>query len=465
VTQAGATWEERRWHYRRSLASRVTVLTTMAVGLAVAFVALGAYVTVRMQMQSSMDSALIERAEAAAHTVNEVELRGADYRVPSWLVGASDVRLFLIRSDGTVYAADQEEPLRFGDQEFAVARGESDSSVRTIRQDGERYRVATWPTESHGGAVVLVQSLAPQDRVLGKLGLVMLLLGGAGVIAAGLAGWGVARNGLRPVRKLTQVAEEIARTEDLRPIDIEGNDEVARLASAFNQMLAALSASRDRQRQLVADAGHELRTPLTSLRTNLDLLLQADATGGMAPESRVELLDDVRAQIEELTTLIGDLVELAREEPVNHVVEPVDLAEVVDRAIARVRRRAPHVKFEVDTDPWWVTGEAGALERAVLNILDNAAKWSPPGGTVTTTLSGGLLSVVDQGPGIAEKDLPHVFDRFYRSSESRSMPGSGLGLSIVRQIAVRHSGRVEASRSQSGGARLTLRLPGRVAPD
>jgi two-component system, OmpR family, sensor histidine kinase MprB len=179
----------------------------------------------------------------------------------------------------------------------------------------------------------------------------------------------------------------------------------------------------------------------------------------------VELLDDVRAQIEELTTLIGDLVELAREEPVNHVVEPVDLAEVVDRAIARVRRRAPHVKFEVDTDPWWVTGEAGALERAVLNILDNAAKWSPPGGTVTTTLSGGLLSVVDQGPGIAEKDLPHIFDRFYRSSESRSMPGSGLGLSIVRQIAVRHSGRVEASRSQSGGARLTLRLPGRVAPD
>jgi two-component system sensor histidine kinase MprB len=123
------------------------------------------------------------------------------------------------------------------------------------------------------------------------------------------------------------------------------------------------------------------------------------------------------------------------------------------------------VKFDVDTDPWWVTGEAGALERAVLNLLDNAAKWSPPGGTVTTTLSGGLLSVVDQGPGISEKDMPHIFDRFYRSSESRSMPGSGLGLSIVRQIAVRHSGRVEATRSPSGGARLTLRLPGRVAPD
>jgi len=285
VTQVGS-WDERRWHYRRSLASRVTLLTTIAVGLAVAFVALGAYVTVRMQMQTSMDSALLERAEAVAQTVNEVELRGADYKVPSWLLGASDVRLFLIRSDGTVFSADRKESLRFGQDEFDVARGGSDSAVRTIAQDGERYRAATWPTEREGGAVVLVQSLDPQDRVLGKLGLVMLLLGGAGVIAAGLAGWGVARNGLRPVRKLTQVAEEIARTEDLRPIAVEGNDEIARLASAFNQMLAALSASRDRQRQLVADAGHELRTPLTSLRTNLDLMLQADAAGGMAPESR-----------------------------------------------------------------------------------------------------------------------------------------------------------------------------------
>ena len=164
--------------------------------------------------------------------------------------------------------------------------------------------------------------------------------------------------------------------------------------------------------------------------------------------ARAELLDDVRAQIEELTALIGDLVELAREEPLTHVVEHVDLAEVVDRAIAEYAAARP-TSFVVDADPWWVTGEPAALERAVLNLLDNAAKWSPPGGTVTTTLSGGLLSVVDQGPGIADADLPHVFDRFYRSSESRSMPGSGLGLSIARQIATRHSGRVEATRSPS----------------
>jgi len=438
----------------------------MAVGLAVAFVALGAYVTVRMQMQATMDASMLERAEAVADTVTEAEVRQTGYRVPSWLLGASDIRAFVVYADGTAFPLDRGEGLPFGHTEFDVAAGDEPSAVRTIRANGHRYRAATFPTDgTEGRAVVLVQSLEPQDRVLGRLGLVMLLLGGAGVIAAGLAGWGVARSGLRPVRRLTLAAENIARTEDLRPITVEGKDEIARLAASFNQMLTALSASRDRQRQLIVDAGHELRTPLTSLRTNLDLLQQVAATGGMEPEQRAELLDDVRAQAEELTALIGDLVELAREEELTHVVEQVDLAEVVDRAIARVRRRAPHLQFVVDTDPWWVTGEAGALERAVLNLLDNAAKWSPVGGTVTTTLSGGLLSVVDQGPGIAEKDLPRVFDRFYRAPESRSMPGSGLGLSIVRQIATRHSGRVEAALAPGGGARLTLRLPGRVSPE
>ena len=455
-------------HYRRSLASRVTLLTTMAVGVAVAFVALGAFVTVRMQMQRTLDSSLLERAKGVAATVQEAEVRGTDYRVPSWLLGASDVRLYLVTEDGIVYSADRAGSPAFGAPEFEVASGDRASEVRTISYGGGRFRAASWPTlGADGRAIVLVQSLSPQESVLKRLGLVMLLLGGAGVIGAGLAGWAVARNGLRPVRKLTLAAEEIARTEDLRPIEVGGNDEIARLATAFNQMLTSLAASRDRQRQLVADAGHELRTPLTSLRTNLDLLAQIDAgdSGTMPPEARRELLDDVEAQIEELTTLIGDLVELAREEELTHVVEPVDLAEVVSRAVVRVRRRAPEVTFNVDADQWWVTGEANALERAVLNVLDNAAKWSPIGGTVTVTLSGGLLRVEDEGPGIAPEDLPHVFDRFYRSRESRAMPGSGLGLSIVRQIAVRHSGRIEAARASSGGALFTLRLPGRVSPD
>ena len=229
-------------------------------------------------------------------------------------------------------------------------------------------------------------------------------------------------------------------------------------------MLAALAASRDRQRRLVADAGHELRTPLTSLRTNLDLLVQAEHGAGIPPEARAELLDDVRAQIEEMTNLIGDLVELARDEPLPHVVETVELTEVLHRAVARVRRRAPGVTFEVTASEWWLTGESAALERAVTNLLDNAAKWSPESGTVTVALHEGVLTVADHGPGISPEDLPHVFDRFYRSKESRGMPGSGLGLSIVRQVAMRHSGTVDAAVNPGGGTLMTLRLPGAPWP-
>jgi two-component system sensor histidine kinase MprB len=313
--------------------------------------------------------------------------------------------------------------------------------------------------------MLIAQSLDTQESVLRRLGIVMFLFGTAGVIAAGMAGWAVAHGGLRPVRRLTSAVEEIARTEDLRPLPVEGDDEIARLATAFNQMLAALSASRERQRQLVADAGHELRTPLTSLRTNLDLLSQADSDGtALPPGARAELLDDVRAQIEELTTLIGDLVELARDEPLTHVVEPVDLADLVDRAATRVRRRATDVTLDIETEPWFVVGESPSLERAITNLLDNAVKWSPAGGTVTVRLAAGTLTVADEGPGIAAEDLPHVFDRFYRSQESRAMPGSGLGLAIVSQAAARHSGSVEAGTSPSGGALLTLRLPGSSVP-
>jgi two-component system sensor histidine kinase MprB len=460
--------DEGRWHYRRSLASRVTLLTTIAVGLAVAFVAAGAYFTVRMQMQSTMDDSLLDRASRAASSGALAQITSG-CAIPSWALGAADLRIAFIDEDTEVHSCDRTGPkLALGRPELQVATGAHRSSIRTILAADTRtpYRVVTVPTTTEGQALVVAQSLEPQETVLRKLGLVMFLFGVAGVIAAGMAGWAVARNGLRPVRRLTSSVERIARTEDLRPLPVEGDDEIARLATAFNQMLSALAASRDRQRQLVADAGHELRTPLTSLRTNLDLLSQADGQSGagLPPQARAELLDDVRAQIEELTTLIGDLVELARDEPLTHVVESVELPDLVDRAVSRVRRRAPGIVFDVVTAPWFVVGESAGLERAVTNLLDNAAKWSPPGGTVTVRLVDGTLTVDDQGSGIDEQDLPHVFDRFYRSQESRSMSGSGLGLSIVRQVAERHSGTVEAGRSPHGGARLTLTLPGSTRP-
>ena len=458
---APGRWLDRRWHYRRSLASRVAMLTTISVGLSVAAVAFVAFAAVRMQLQATLDESLLERAEAAA----EARVVSAPtFRVPSWALGAADVRIISLGADGQARTADQGPSLTLGKHELRVAAGLSAHSVRTVRaEDGERFRVVTVPAGA-GQALVLAQSLESTDRVLARLGIAMLVFGALGMVVAGLAGWMVARNGLRPVRRLTSAVERVARTEDLTPLPVEGEDEIARLAVAFNTMLTALAASRDRQRRLVADAGHELRTPLTSLRTNLDLLAQADVDGGLPVEARAELLRDVRAQITELTTLIGDLVELARDEPLTPVVEPVDLPDVIDRSVARVRRRAPGVLFKVRADPWWVVGEAVGIERAVTNLLDNAAKWSPPGGTVTVRLTAGTLTVDDQGPGIADADLPHVFDRFYRAEESRSMPGSGLGLAIVRQIAQRHSGRVSAGRAPEGGARVTMFLPGTGVP-
>ncbi|MDQ3615702.1 MAG: HAMP domain-containing histidine kinase [Actinomycetota bacterium] len=444
-------------HYKRSLASRVALLATIAVGLSVAFVAAAGYGTVRMQMQQTLDESLLSRAQSAARS-NALTQASAQ-QIPSWALGAADVRIIFVTADRRYFSADRGPTLHLGKPELDVAAGDSDSSTRTITASDGRYRVVAVPSGS-GTALVLAQSLEPNDRTLGKLGLVLLVFGLAGVLGAALAGRAVARNGLRPVRRLTDAAEEIARTEQLEPIDVKGNDEIARLASAFNAMLLALSASRDRQRQLVADAGHELRTPLTSLRTNLDLLVQADQRGGLSESSRAELLEDVRFQIEELTNLIGDLVELARDEPMPVAVEAVDLAEITDRAVARVRRRAPSLRFVVHTEPWWVMGEPGPLERAVTNLLDNASKWSPPLGEVSVSLASGSLRVADQGHGIAENDLPHVFDRFYRSPESRTMPGSGLGLSIVRQIVERHGGSVRAGRAEDGGAAFWLEVPG-----
>jgi two-component system sensor histidine kinase MprB len=236
-------------------------------------------------------------------------------------------------------------------------------------------------------------------------------------------------------------------------------------------MLTALARSQEHQRRLIADAGHELRTPLTSMRTNIDLLAQifgsgnAAAAAAISDADRAELITDVRAQMEELSVLVGDLVELSRDVRPPAAPEPVNLADIVQQAVERVRRRAPQVHYDIHLDPWFLDGDPATLERAVTNLLDNAAKWSPEDGTVTVRLKDGLLQVSDQGPGIADADLPHVFERFYRSTEARTMPGSGLGLAIVRQAAENHGGRVAAARAPGGGALLGLWLPGQPTED
>ncbi len=440
------------------MAARISLLAACAVGFAVAISSLAAYMTLRAQLHDRLDASLLERASAASKTdiVKEATLRN----ISSDFLGAADLRIFLVYSDGTVIPNDRSGWIGpTSSDEIAVAEGTLNNTLRTLIRDGAEYRAATVQAGS-GSALMFVQSAEPIERTLDRMGLVLLLVGGGGIVAAALIGLAVGRSALMPVRRLSAAAEHIARTEELAPIPVTGDDELASLATSFNKMLAALQASRDRQRRLVADAGHELRTPMTSLRTNLELLAQADRRGGMQQQQRDEILKDVTGQVEELSTLVGDLVELARDEPLERTPEPLDLADIVSRALDRVKRRAPASTFDAHIEPWWVLGEAQILERAVTNLLDNAAKWGPPGSTVTVRLSNGQLVVADEGAGVEPRDLPMIFERFYRADDARMMPGSGLGLSIVKQAAERHGGSVSVANRTPHGAEFTMLIPG-----
>ncbi len=338
---------------------------------------------------------------------------------------------------------------------------------RDARAHGLHLRVLAEPF-GKGRAVQLAQPLTEVDNLLSRLRLILALLDIAGVAIAALLGRLVAGAAVLPLKRLTQATEHVALTQDLSGrIKSVGEDEIGRLARSFNAMLDALERSMNAlddsvhaQRQLVADASHELRTPVTSLRTNVEILQQAT---GMAREDRQRLLADVVEQIEELTGLMNDLIELARGELRDPPAEDVRLDVLVGEVVERARRHAPATSFHTELAPTVVVGMPARLERAVTNLIDNAAKYSPPGEPVEISLSGEQLTVRDHGHGISEADLPHVFDRFYRGAEARGRPGSGLGLAIVRQVADQHGGSVVAERAPGGGTLTRLRLPGAEA--
>jgi two-component system sensor histidine kinase MprB len=308
-------------------------------------------------------------------------------------------------------------------------------------------------------ALQVARPLAEVHHTLARISLFLLLIALAGVaIAIGL-GLLVSRAALAPVRRLTRATENVTATGDLSErIEARGVDELSRLAKSFNRMLGALQESTRAQRQLVADASHELRTPLTSLRTNIEVLASERA---LPPEERDRLLRDVVEQLGEMTTLIAELIELARGEQRALEAEDVRLDLLAAEAVERARRNRPGVTFSTDLEESTVHGVPATIERAVANLLDNAAKWTPPGGEVEVTVDDGELTVRDHGPGIDEEDLPYVFDRFYRARSARGMPGSGLGLAIVRQVAEAHGGGVVAERADGGGTRMRLQLNGR----
>jgi two-component system, OmpR family, sensor histidine kinase MprB len=391
----------------------------------------------------------------------------------------------------------------------AVAAGTRGELLSDATVAGQPVRVLTRPLPG-GLALQIARPLGEVNRTLDRLALVLILVSGGGIALAAVLGRLAARTALTPVAQLTGTVEHVAQTTDLtQRIELDGardDDELSRLARSFNVMLAALESSIGRQRQLVADASHELRTPLTSLRTNVEVLARdgngaaaplpngdrpalaaaAGARPALSPTERRRVLADVVEQLDELSGLVGDLVELAREEEPAAETEDVRFDELVEAALDRAGRRPGAPAFDARLDPCLVRGVPARLDRAVANLLDNAAKWSPPGGTSTrlaassvarlreqptlpaslpgtpmveVALHNGELTVRDHGPGIAESDLPYVFERFYRAPSARGMPGSGLGLAIVRQVAELHGGSVEARSAPGGGALLRLTLP------
>ncbi len=455
------------WRPRDTLQRRIVWLTALAVAISVSLSGIAAYATTSLSLYAQLDSELLSVATLTASSVSQDIDSNGGLNVDA--LKAANVVIIRVKANKDVVPIPGESvTFDVGPEEVAVARTQTGSSARTGRAStSELYRIVSVPlveqvdgqASGDGYALVLGRSLEPTLATLRQMALVLLSVSALGVIAAGISGWLVAGSSLQPIRRLAGAVARIAETDELIQIDAEGDNELADLSRSFNSMVRSLASSRERQRRLIADAGHELRTPLTSLRTNIELLI-ADERSGMLPEgARSDILRDVAAQLGEFTQLVGDLVQLSREDRVEAAREPIDLQDVVANAVTRAKRRGPAMIFDVHLAEHILVGNPDTLERAFTNLLDNAVKFSPNGGLVTLTMQDQTVVITDQGPGIADEDLPHVFDRFYRSDLSRNTPGTGLGLSIVAHTINGHGGWVKAGHAPDGGAEFTIWLP------
>jgi two-component system, OmpR family, sensor histidine kinase MprB len=477
---------------RLSLRARLAVLTSLAVAVAVAACAIGCWFIVRKQLMGQLDQSLSgprfgfessgphrggppprPKTGSVADICHPPDNGGKGGNDGSG--GNDNVRDFLptmqvLWADGrSCSPPDVTDPLVRTASDVDVAQGRRDLVYRDGHTaSGVPMRVFTRHAPDGGAAVSIARPLSLVNEKLDSLAVVLVVVSAIGVVGAATAGLLIARAGLRPVDRLTDAVEHIARTEDLATtIPADGHDEIARLSRSFNSMTRALASARERQQQLIVDAGHELRTPLTSLRTNIDLMLRSETTGRPLPAGdKQKLLTNVKAQLLELSHLVGDLLDLSRPESATgvRVEEDVALHEVVDKAVRRARLRGPGLHVDAVIAPWYVRGDAPSLERAVVNLLDNAVKFSPPDGTIAVRLDCGELSVRDHGPGIPREELPYVFERFWRSPSARGLPGSGLGLAIVARAVADARGKVRLAPADGGGTLAWLHLPGSPAP-
>ncbi|HEX6763421.1 MAG TPA: HAMP domain-containing sensor histidine kinase [Gaiellaceae bacterium] len=421
---------------RLSFRARIALLTALAIAAAVAGASIAVWMIAKHELYSQLDSTLNFQYSTA--------LRGP-------FGGGGNGLTLVIRPDGDQSG---QSGIPVTARALRVANGKEGAYYINTTIGGYQWRELVAPTQP-AGAVLTVSPLGPTTHALHRIRLWITLVGAIGIaLAAALAAF-VATAALRPVRRLTAAAENVAATGSLSErVEVTSGDELGRLATQFNAMLAALERSVGAQRRLVADASHELRTPLTAVRTNIDLLRE----GKLPPEEAQHALAEASVELDALTRLVSDLVELARGEERKLRLEDVQLDDLVAATVDRAQARAPQVTFVTALSPTHVKADPLLLERAVSNLLDNAVKYSPDGAPIEVTVRGGEVVVADHGPGIAEEDLPRVFDRFYRAATARSKPGAGLGLAIVREAAEAHGGRATAESSASG-ARFRLVLP------
>jgi two-component system sensor histidine kinase MprB len=457
-----------------ALRRRLSIIAAASVGVAILFAVAVCYAVVRGQLLGSVDNELRAQAAQVQHGQLQSLNPSSIASIPASAGGPAPYNQITLANGQQVHAGTVQLPVTAHTRSvLAGTRGAylCDWGVGRSHLRGITFRtVLRLDNGAQELAVVqLARPLNDVDTVLRDLRLILFLVLAGGVVVAGLLGRIASRRVLRPLNEVAATAEHIGRTDDLsQRLRVHADDEVGQLARRFNTMLdrlqhsrAALDESVRAQRQLVADASHELRTPVTSLRTNIEILL---ATPDLEPLERREMLRDVVEQSEELSTLVNDLIELARGDEPGAEAEDVRLDGVVAQCMERARRNAPTLHFTADLVPARLDGVAERLERAVNNLLDNASRHSPPGGTVEVHAGPDGVIVRDHGSGVAEQDLPYLFDRFYRGSNSRGRQGSGLGLAIVRQVTEQHGGAASVANAPDGGAVFTLALPG-APPD
>jgi two-component system sensor histidine kinase MprB len=452
-----------------SLRLRFTIALALLAAIAVTSAAVIAYLATSGRLRNEVDQSLREGGAQLTHAAPGGVSPLGGMRMPfgparmglqhaGGLFGLVVVQYLSSAGEVTSTVGEVKLPVAARDQSLAHSGGPP--WLRSATTDGATYRILTEPVAG-GGAVQLARDYTGTEQVLSSLRWRYALLDLAVVIVAALAGWLLAGRMTRPLRRLAQAAAQVATSGRLDvPVDTRGRDETSQVAAAFATMLAALGRSREQQQQLAQDAAHELRTPLTSLRSNIDLLRRH---GDVPAQVRARILDDLDGELRGLTGLVDELVELATDSHDEEPAGPLALDQLAERVAARTRRRTGrHVT--VSAEPCEVIGQQRSLERAVVNLLDNAVKFSPKGTPVEITVHAGQIEVRDHGPGIAAGELPRVFDRFYRSLAARSQPGSGLGLAIVRHIAEAHGGGAFASNHSAGGAIVGIELPVVAAP-